>query len=76
MQERLAHSEALMTLIGLRILETDDRKNGTGLLEVFSHHNPDLVKLRFGNRTITVDLRLLHLTIQHLVTIPKSEQIS
>jgi hypothetical protein len=46
------------------------------LLEVFSHHNPDLVKLRFGNRTITVDLRLLHLTIQHLVTIPKSEQIS
>jgi hypothetical protein len=65
-----------MTLIGLRIVETDDRENGTGLLEVFSHYNPDLVKLRFGDRTITVDLRLLHLAIQHLVTIPKTEPTS
>lgn len=63
-----------MTLIGLRILEMDDKKDKTELLEIFSHRNPDLVKLRFCKRTISVDLRLLHLSIQHLVSIPKSER--
>jgi hypothetical protein len=57
-----------MALIGLRILEMDDKKNETEMLEVFSHQNPDLVKIRFCKRTITVDLRLLHLTIQHLAS--------
>jgi len=52
----------------------DDKKNETELLEVFSDPNPDLVKLRFCKRTITVDLQLLHLTVQHLAFTPKNQR--
>lgn len=43
----LLGSEDQMTLVGLCILETADSEKGAELLELFSQHNPDLVRLRF-----------------------------